>query len=59
MKTADLYYIALKARHPKKHSRAVQYAEGVTLAHNLDPEIAATVESACILLACELLEVDP
>ena len=53
------WYRALRAVEPDAYRKAISYAEGVTLQHNLSDKLAADIEVACVMLACELLDVKP
>lgn len=53
------YYAALKAVDPNAYYKAIQYGEGVSLTHNLDYKVAADIEVALVMQACELLDIQP
>lgn len=53
------WYRTLKAVEPEAYRKAIEYGQGVSLTHDLDNNIAADVEIACVMLACELLGVKP
>lgn len=53
------WFRALKAARPFDYRKAIEYAEGVTLRHNLPLKVGAEIEQATVMLACELLGIKP
>jgi len=53
------WYLALKAVEPDAYQKAIQYAEGICLNGAVSHKRAAEVEAAFVMLACELLNVNP
>ena len=49
------WYALLRNHDERAYEKAIQYAEGVTLKHNLGVLAAADCEVACVMLACEIL----
>jgi len=55
----ERWYKTLRAVEPDAYRKAIEFSEGVSLTHNLDTKVAADVEVACVMLACDLLGVKP
>ena len=55
----DKWYRALKAVEPDAYKKAVEYAQGVSLNHQLPLKVSADIEIASVMLACELLGIRP
>lgn len=53
------WYATLKNAEPDVYRKAIQYAEGVSLNHNLADKAAAACEVSHVMLACELLGLKP
>ena len=55
----ESWYRALKQRDPEIFRKAIEYSEGVTLTFNIALAPAAEYERAMVMLACEILGVEP
>lgn len=53
------WYGALKATHPDEFANAIKFGEGVSITHNLPNKIAADIECALVMQACDLLGIRP
>ena len=55
----ERWYATLRNADPEAYRKAIQYAEGVSLNHNLPDKAAAACEVSHVMLACELLGIQP
>ena len=55
----EAWYRALRARDPEAYRKAINYTEAVSLTFNTPQKAAAEYERTAVMLACELLDVQP